>query len=377
MSEKKKASTADKFSQLFDQDWSNTKSRIRTQQENRRTYDISNSWDARSDNPQEFSRLDQTLVPFQKSRPIVLSGNCVVQLEENTGYDTLNIKMPNFKSTSHIPLTVQQKDTGMTNDLTGQIPILDHTVSSSNQILVMDKRPGFENNNLSAPTLKAVAPPEYFHQAGKEVDGKLLNPKQRREVYRLIQQGEDAKQLVNAAQRDRNKTRNLINGAVYHRGIMMCDSNDNVHSEIYGERARRDQADREYKQQIGLERQSNLCKKTSSILVNGNILCPESLGPRVKLEKDFQSKGGDRHGFSFEETHNRLFCRLQGAYGNTRTQELRDIELSGKDYNIVNHTMIEQWPPRQFERQYEKSMGHPSQQALEHSRNLQGTLRPY
>ena len=41
---------ADKFTLLFDKDWRNTKSRIRTKVDDDRSYDISNSWDARSDN---------------------------------------------------------------------------------------------------------------------------------------------------------------------------------------------------------------------------------------------------------------------------------------------------------------------------------------
>eukprot|EP01034_Spumella_vulgaris_P028083 gene28083-34884_t len=65
--------------------------------------------------------------------------------------------------------------------------------------------------------------------------------------------------------------------------------------------------------------------------------------------------------------------RLCTANG-LRTQQLRDQELSGKDYNITNHVVIEHWPPRDFHRQQVKNIDHPSQHSLESQRNLQGTI---
>ena len=114
------------------------------------------------------------------------------------------------------------------------------------------------------------------------------------------------------------------------------------------------------------------------MILSGNILIPESLGPRVKINKFYQSKGGDAHALSFDETHNRLFCRMGGTSNDGRTQLLRDTESSGNPHNIINHTIIEHWPPRQFDRDHNKTLAHPSQAALERgTRNLQGTLRPY
>mmetsp|Transcript_31712 Transcript_31712/g.45665 ORF Transcript_31712/g.45665 Transcript_31712/m.45665 type:complete len:117 (+) Transcript_31712:828-1178(+) len=107
----------------------------------------------------------------------------------------------------------------------------------------------------------------------------------------------------------------------------------------------------------------------------GNILAPETLGPRVQVAPFYQSKGGEYHALSFDETHNRLFCRMAGTSNDARTQLLRDLETSGKTYSITNHTAIEHWPPRIFERQVDKALAHPSQASLEGSRNLQGSLR--
>lgn len=80
-------------------------------------------------------------------------------------------------------------------------------------------------------------------------------------------------------------------------------------------------------------------------------MVPGTLGPRVKVQPFYQSKGGEYHALSFDETYNRLFCRMGGVSNDARTQVLRDTDTSGKPYNITTHTAIEHWPPRIFERQ--------------------------
>lgn len=371
---KAKASTADRFASLFDQDWANSRSLIRNRVQESRVYDPTNSWEARSDNPRSFSRLDQTLVPFQKTSPIVLSGTQVIRLENNVGFNAINVKQP-VQEKSSIPLNLNQQDATMQSGLSGKVPLIDQ-VDGERTILVMKGKPSFGNQALHGPQLEAIAKPEFMIQAGDQANQRLLNPKQRREFNIISQQELDAKNLVHRAKLQRRHTRNIVSGPDYTRGVLMVDSNDNIHSEIYGERAIQAQADKEYKRQVHLERRSRLANMESSMQTNGNLLNPETLGPRVKIEKVYQSKGGEYHALSFDETHNRLFCRLQGAASSNRTQLLRDTELSGKDYNVTQHTIIEHWPARQFERQSAKVMDHPSQQALEGPRNLQGTIRP-
>lgn len=374
----KKISAADRFTQLFDDDWKQTKSMLRTQFEDRRAYDVSNSWDARSDNPQSFSRLEQHLVPFQKSAPIVLSGSAVVPLEENTGFSAINVKHPEYQK-SAVPLTLEQRDAQMKQDLSGTIPLREEVRSSGNsrKTLVVTESSGFANMTVKNPSLAAIEKPEYMIAAGKNADQRLLNPAQRREFNRIEKQEQEAARLVKRAEMQRKHTKEIMAGPFYKRGVLMVDSSDNINSEVYGPRATEEMADREYMRQIHLERMSRLANKTASMQIYGNILVPDTLGPRVKIQKSFQSKGGDYHALSYDETHNRIFCRLQGAAGSNRTQMLRDIESSGKDYNITQHTLIEHWPPRHFERQVDRNMGHPSQQTLEGQRNLQGTLRPF
>ena len=182
--------------------------------------------------------------------------------------------------------------------------------------------------------------------------------------------------LLRAATSTREKLRKQLSGPLFRRGVLMTDSSSNPDSEIYGELARKEQALKDYRAQIHLERRSQLATKWSSIATNGNITVPDSVAPRVKTQADYQSKGGKAHAFSFEETHNRLFCRQERAGGANRTQRIRDAELSGKQYNIVTLTAIEHWPSRSVERQANKVLSHPSQVSLEGPRNLQGSLRP-
>jgi hypothetical protein len=373
MATKQKKSTADKFSELFDQDWGQTKSRLRDRAENRRTYDITNSWDAKSDNPKSFSRLDQTLVPFQKTCPIVLSGAAVVELEDTTGFNAINVKHPEHERTG-IPLTINQQDVGMKKDLSASIPMVEK-VKRDGKTLVMEKSTRFENMQVQPPVFREVEVPEVMKQAGEQVDQKLLNPQQRRQIYETSSKIKCAEDVVREAQVERMKTRKQMAGPQFHRGVLMVDSSDNIHSEIYGEKAREAAAESEYKRQIHLERRSKLAYKTAALDVYGNVLIPDTIGPRVKLEKPYQSKGGNYHALSFEETQNRLFCQIQGPSASKRTQMLRDIELSGKDYNITQHTIIEHWPPRNYERQIERVMVHPSQNTLEGQRNVQGSFR--
>lgn len=262
----------------------------------------------------------------------------------------------------------------MTPDMSGSIPFVKDTVREGKVILVESKQT-FKNQDLAPPVLARGEIPQFMKAAGPNTDQCLLNPKQRREILLFEKQKQEADRLIRSAQSERLKTRKQMAGLQYHRGVLMVDSSDNMDSEIYGERAVKQAAEREYKSQIHLERTSRLAAKQSALHLNGNILVPESLNPRVKVEKFYQSKGGDFHQLSFDETHNRIFCRLQGASNGARTQHLRDVESSGKPYSITNHTTLEHWPPRSFDREVQRAMTHPSQAALETQRNMQGTLR--
>jgi len=370
---KSKTSKADQFSEFFDNDWKKNKSSIRTRHDNARQYDVSYSWDAKSDNPNSFSRLQATYLPYQPVNPLTLSGSAVVLLEETTGFSAINVKQPN-KVQSTIPLTADQRDLGMMTDLTAEIPFVNEAKGKGKVVLV-DVNQSFKNHSVVPPVLVQGELPAYMTAAGPQCDQILLNPHQRREIISIEKKKKEADDLVRAAQSNRIKTRQQMMGLQFHRGALMIDSSDNLDSEIYGERATKLFAEQDYKRQIHLERSSRLAAMQSSMHINGNILLPDSLGPRVKTEKVYQSKGGDFHALSFDETHNRLFNRLQGAGKSERTQFLRDVETSGKPYDIVHMKTIEHWPPKAFHREVKSDLTHPSQATLEGQRSLQGSLR--
>ena len=142
----------------------------------------------------------------------------------------------------------------------------------------------------------------------------------------------------------------------------MVDTSDNETSEIYGAKARDIHAENDYKSITKLERRYHLAVNRSSMQTNGNILIPDTIAPRVKIDKFYQNKGGSIHALSFDETFNRLFNRrMEVAPAAGRTQNIRDCELSGKNYNIVTHAMVKECPSKQFDRDYDKRLGHPSQ----------------
>ena len=100
-----------KFTELFDNDWKRTRSNVRARTADDKSYDISYSWDARSDNPKEFSKMEATDIPVQFSKPVTLSGSQIVELEPQSG-QFLNPSIPN-REQAKIPLTAEQHDLDM------------------------------------------------------------------------------------------------------------------------------------------------------------------------------------------------------------------------------------------------------------------------
>ena len=361
------------FTDLFDKNWKNMRSTLRAQTADDRSYDISYSWDARSDNPVSFSRMEATDVPVQPAKPICLSGSQIVILEPQSG-QFLNPVVPPTQR-AHVPLTANQIDVGMASDLTCKIPIADQAMSEGKTVCI-ESREVYANMGMKAPRFRLESRPEYMDRAGPQADGCLLNPGMRREIIEFEKRENEAKGLLRDANSCREKLKKQLEGPLFRRGVLMTDSSSNPNSEIYGQRAQKEQALQDYRAQIHLERRSQLATKWSSLATNGNITVPDSVAPRVKTDAYYQSKGGKTHAFSFEETHNRLFCRQERAGGANRTQRIRDAELSGKQYNIVNLTAIEHWPSRSFSREIKMGANHPSQVSFEGPRNLQGSLKP-
>lgn len=368
---------ASAFAELFDRNWKRSRSNLRARTADEgQVYDPTYSWDALADNPAAFSKMEATDVPVQFARPVTLSGQQVIPLEVLSG-QFLNVDPPpKLKGLNSIPLTHDQVDVGMHEDLHGRIPIHQEATNEGKYVTIKH-RPVFSKSQNQPPQFQTEHKPEFMERAGPQGDQILLNPTQRREIIEFEKREQEARGLLREASQKRAKTKKMITGPLFKRGVIQVDSAENVGSDVYGEKALRETHNQNYRSQIHLERRSHLSKLKSSIATNGNIINPDSVAARVQVNPAYQSKGGDFHGLSFEETHNRLFCRQERAGGANRTQRIRDAELSGKQYNIVTMTTIEHWPSRNFERLENKILSHPSQGSLHGSRNLQGSIRPF
>lgn len=372
-SSKGKQSFADEFTGHFDRDWSTQKSRIRDVRTERFNYSPNYSWDALSDEPSSFSKLGEKSIPMQTSRPCTLIGNRVIELEQHGGMEVLNVFEPP-RSKSSLPLSDIQKDCGMSShNIKGEIPFHAKAVSEGKKV-IMEKNYGFNNYVVCPPKFKAEEVPDYYTEAGENGDKKLLNPTQRRNMMDFDRKSREANIHLKAAVNERDKLRASIAGPIYHRGVLMCDSNDNVNSEIYADRAKNIQEQLIRRESAHAKRTQNLIDKSGSMgKSNGDWghLTPEDLSSNGV---GFQSKGRVAGNLSFQQTKDRLFNgNTISPHREERSQNLRDMDLLGKNYNIVSGAAIS-IGQSQIPERVNKRLMHPSQHLLE-GRNMQGSLR--
>lgn len=165
----------------------------------------------------------------------------------------------------------------------------------------------------------------------------------------------------------------------------MYDSANNDDSEVYGDKAKHlhstlTKLDSFHDQRQGYLRQVQGDHIPDVFGTASRNDCSQTLthtGRATVHAKAFQAKAHpNTFDTSFEKTYDTLFGRLDTRIRPERTQHLRNEDLSGKNYNIVTHAKITEWPSEPVHRQHNKVLAHPSQASLEGSRNLQGTLHP-
>jgi hypothetical protein len=368
-------STAERFTKCFDKDWTLNRSTLRGRLSDDRSYDASHSWDALSGAPAAFSRLQETALPVQETRPITLINNRVLSLENETdGLKILNGFQPDSQL-NEIPRTQAQVDVGMARDLSCKIPLKDQAVADGKAVLV-ESNQRFFNYHMEGPQLTVVAAPEVLSRAGPQCDKIIMTPAQRREVQEFEKKKKFADNFISEAGKARGKTLKLVNGMDFKRGIVGVDSALNETSEIYGQRAQ------EYNNEVArkvvghAKRREHLGHLTSTQSAVGNILVPRSVKETRAFVKEYQGKGMTHTSLGFDGTYNRLFPAVVSKRNHRRVQELRDQDINGKEYNLVTHARIVNFPPSTSER-VDKRMSHPSQESLLSSRNLQGALCPY
>jgi hypothetical protein len=276
-----------------------------------------------------------------------------------------------------IPRTKEQVDVNMVSDMSGEVPQR-REAEDKNAAIIASSKVRFQNMRLFSPRYEVAELPEYLAGARRECEGGLVHPQHRRELLDFETKQHEATKHMKTAVQQRMRTKSQIQGAPFYRGILSVDSCSNENSELYGERARASNAVKLHRQEAHSLRRQNLAHSTSSILTNGNIIVPDSLPENVLVRTSFQSKQRATVGpLSFAETQKRLFYRAQVKqipHNKERAQLLRDQDLSGKDYNIVTHAAITDWPSRPLERSVHRDMAHPSQASLEAPRNTLGSL---
>ena len=371
MSSSRKSTGAQSITGLFDNGWKNQTSSVRTKAFMTRTYDPKTSWNGLSQD--KFSRTNiVNEVPKQLSGTIALEGKTVLPLDDSKNLEMLNIRQQ-AKQLNNIPLTTEQSEMYMSVDLKGKVPAQMET-HGTNKFVIEHQLPGFKNALPTPPMYKAVDLPSYMIEAGPQSDQRLLNPAQRRQILQYEKQMQAAALDIKHAKNLREKTRKQVSSVQFNRGVLMVDSAENEDSEIYGESAYNRRIATEQKELIHMERKANLAQKTCSIVTHGNLVIPDTMTDRVATAPEYQRKGGDHHALTFEETYNRVFVRRLGnSIRQERTQNLRNNDLNGKDYNFISHTVVEHWPSQTTNHDEDKSLKHPSQSSLNSTRNTQGT----
>jgi len=373
---------AEKISNFFDGDWKKTRSNLFSRDEDTcsRSYNPSHSWDGRTDDSNTDHRLSKIMreVPTQTRRPIALLGSAVIPLELNTDGLAGICVQQEPKTMTTIPLTVEQQTIGMTPTLANLSIPLFVDASKANQSVVESVPMTFSKMQLQPPKFEPINPPSYLKDCGPQLDQKLLNPAQRREILEFEKKKFAADAYARQALAERSKVKERLLGMDYKRGAVGYDNAVNPESEIYGNRAVAYLSEKQKQHEAAEDRKAYLAVKRSSMSHSGNILNPDIMSDSVKTQKFYQNKGGNIHNPSFEETFFRVFKSNKEVTRESalRTQHLRDQDICGKSYDIVTHKEISIWPSNVPER-VRKDMVHPSQTSLDGFRNMQGSTRPY
>lgn len=370
---------AQRLDGFFDRSCQGSRSTHRTASQG---YDPISSWDAMSDNGSNNHTLmlkhQSKEVATQHTRPICLLGSQVISMEKDTDGLAGICVHQDAKTLTTIPLTVEQETIGMKPNLDRiSIPMSEHAMAEKKTV-VETVPASFQRMQMMPPKYTPVEEPSFYKECGPQLDQRLITPAQRREILDYEKKKSAADLYIRQAVNDRSKLKKNLGGVDYKRGVVGYDNGTNPESEIYGENAKSYIEMKDNKQMFHEARSNYLGAKRSNMQHSGNILNPNLMSNNVKTEKFYQNKGGNIHAMTFQETYYRVLESNKEVKRDNarRTQHLRDQDLNGKNYNIVNHTEVQHWPSKSKERIYER-MTHPSQTSLDGPRNLQGSLRPF
>ena len=330
------ASSAELLSTFFDQpDWARSRSSLR-ERPRQASYNPLFSWEGRSDDPQSFARLAVTHFPTASSlRPLCMSGSAVIDLEADGDVATLS-GLPAGDKREAVPLTREQAAVGMLSDLSGDIPSREQAKQTGAKVVTTSPLQ-FKNMRLVTPRYEVAPLPARLARIARGEETHPVDPRLLRELNEFEARQVSAERDIKLAVKQRIRTKARVQGTPFYLGSPSLASRSRL----------TEPATKEWLEIRHKLRREQLAHLQSSIVTNGSVTDPNSIPESVPTLPPFQSKRLSSAKLSFAETRRRLFereMRNEPSWNVERAMQLRSRDLNGKDYNLISHTSVPQWP---------------------------------
>jgi len=326
-------------------------------------------------NPKAFGKLD---IDPRVTGKILLTGARVIKTESELPGGVFDGVITSGSGLRAVPLSTDQKDCKYDAGTEAPSALIEGG-GGNLQFKFQDQ--GFTNQQVQSARIGVGVTSDAVRTAIRPVPGGigeltrfLLTPAERREIQNAEQQQNAAKGTAKRAEMQRRRLVQTLRDRYPH-GATQVDGVENTADaqSVYADRARErvGEANRRGAHEAGRRRE----------------LGTKSCGPQPFSHNDEVFLGRKETKFLQEKvprptppgnTYDRLFGCQQREHNPRRTQELRNRDLGGKKYDLVNQGKVTQWPSSiadQSTRHDYSFMAHPSQQSLELQRNLQGHVK--
>lgn len=367
---KKKNTAVDplRLTKFFDNDFMTKSGSLKRSNGKSQVYRPEDSWDGLSVNPKPFARFDETnTVAHAPTRPSGMAGPRVIELEGH-GMDGIFGHNPKGRP---VPRTVEQIVVGHRAADGGAVGAA--ADPSRAEVAVAADSPRFlGTRGVQVPMAQAVAPPAVLAKAGPNWDATLLTPAERRELLQYEKRARAGAALAKKAAGDERRLVQLMR-ARHPQGVLGVDGAANPDSQVYRDRY-------EEATQKEARAQSHMARRRAELERVGRADRRVGYDPFAHSEQwEAPAAAGPAHRFlqakgarpAAMDTHDRVFGQSTAGANPRRTQNIRNQDLGGKAFDIINGSAIVHAPPTNNERVH-RHLAHPSQQSLERGRNQQG-----
>ena len=338
-------------------------------------YDPSLSWDGLSVHPEAFSKLN---IDPRVAGSMLLAGSRVIQTSDELPGGLFAGVEEKGKGISTIDPTLQQQDCNYADGSNAPASV---AARSGGAVALTFKDQRFENMMVrpveigTAPTSQAVRTTVRPVAGGTgELTRFLLQPAERRAIQAQEQQEKAAREVAKRAELQRRHLVQTLRDR-YPRGALAVDGVANQDSEVYGSRAQSQVARRAAAAVHAEGRRERIKVLTLQEPRFGHDPFKHNEEFLGRAETKFMQAKALRP-MAPADTHQRLFGATDRKDKPQRTQNLREKDLYGKNYNVVSQTAVQHWPSKQPTRHDYGFMSHPSQQSLECQRSVQGAVAP-